>query len=95
MKFEIQLSLIFFGRLTYIQWTIMLHDDDHYYTKKKRYAIGINHYLTRCLLIIELINNDIMWWYFPFFPKFSFNEIHNPFFILEIGYIFPIEKKLL
>lgn len=45
--------------------------------KKKHYAIGINRYLTRHLLVIELINNDIMWWYFPFFSRFSLNEIHS------------------
>jgi hypothetical protein len=60
--------------------------------KKEHYAIGINHYLTRCLLIIELINNDMMWWYFPFFFRFSPNGIRNPFFILEFGYILPIKK---
>ncbi len=61
--------------------------------KRKHYVIGINHYLTRCLLVIELINNDIMWWYSLLIPRFFVNEICGFFLKFWNLVIFCQQKK--
>lgn len=70
----------------------MLQCGDQCYTKDE--TLSNRAYLALHLLAMELVDNDAMWQYFPFFPKFSFNKIWKAIFFLVLGCIWPIKQRL-
>lgn len=70
----------------------MLQRGNQCYIKDE--TLGNKAYSALCLLAIELVSNNAMLRYFPFFSRFSFNEIHKDIFVSTFGYILPIKKRL-